>query len=134
MWLLIVVPIAAVVIWMVSRRVATRQMKEITDRRRPSSKVVSDAEFVDGSRHMRVALALTDSALFYENIDMQATLDREWIEEVEYENELSTGQVIGAGTVLRLRSASQTFEFVLPKEAIAQWKTFLPAQRMTHAT
>jgi|SRR5436189_4718607 len=134
MLFLILIPLAAGLVWILLKRLASDKLTGIADKRRASSKVVSRGEFFDGNRHMPVSMALTDAALFYENADMQASLDRKWIEEVEYENELSTGQVVDAGTVLRLRSSSQTFEFVLPQEAIAQWKTLLPAHRMSNAT
>ena len=131
MWFLILVPIVALLGWMVSKRISSARMSAISEKHRADSRIVSRGEFFDGSRHMPVAVSLTDAAIFYENADMEASLDRKWIQEVEYDNELSTGHPVGIGTVLRLRSTSQTFEFVLPQDAVAQWKTFLPAQRMT---
>ena len=92
--------------------------------------MVSRGEFVDGNRHLAVALALTDQAFYYENGDMQASLERHWIQEIEYDDELATSQSIGSGTVLRLRCFSQTFEFVLPPDTVRQWKIFLPPHRL----
>ena len=117
--------------WTLWKRTSSDKLELFTDRRRDSSRLVSRGEFVDGSRHMPVALALTDQAFYYENSDMQASLERQWIHEVEYDDELATGQSIGDGTVLRLRCFSQTFEFVLPAGAVRQWESFLPPHRMS---
>ena len=132
-WFLILSPVLIVLGWMLSRRFASDRLQLFSDQRRGSSQLVSRGEFVDGSRHLPVALALTDQAFFYENADMQALLERQWIQEVEYDNELSTGQVTAGGTVLRLRCFSQSFEFVLPSDTVRQWKTFLPPHRLTAA-
>jgi hypothetical protein len=129
-WFLILVPLVAVLVWILWKHLASDRLQLFNDRRRASSQLVSRGEFVDGNRHLPVALALTDGAFYYENSDMQASLERQWIEEVEYENELSTGQAVGGGTVMRLRSVSQTFEFVLPHDAVRQWQTFLPPHRL----
>ncbi|SRR5260370_12275081 len=118
---------------MLWKRLASDRLQLFNDQRRGSSQLVSRGEFVDGSRHLPVALALTDGAFFYENADMQASLERQWIHEVEYDDELSTGGAVGDATVLRLRSLSQTFEFVLPSGSVPQWKSFLPPHRVSAA-
>jgi hypothetical protein len=133
MLFLIVVPSIALLTWMLWRRLASDRLQLFTDRRRGSSRLVSRGEFVDGNRHLPVALALTDLAFYYENSDMQASLERQWIHEVEYAEELATGAAIGDGTVLRLRCFSQTFEFVLPPDTVRQWKSFLPPNRKSGA-
>ena len=112
--ILVAIAVIAFLGWTLWKRTSSDSLQLFTDRRRDSSRVVGRGEFVDGSRHMPVALALTDAAFYYENSDMQASLERQWIHEVEYDDELSTGQSIGKGTVLRLRCFSQKFEFVLP--------------------
>ncbi len=119
----------ALLTWSLLRRFADDSLQQFTNRRRDSSRLVSRGEFVDGNRHLPVALALSPSAFYYENAGMQASVDLELIEEIEYENELSTGHTVGEGRVLRLRCFSQTFEFILPDETLAQWKSVLPAQR-----
>ncbi len=133
MWFLILVPVVIVLGWILSKRFASDRLQLFSEKRRGSSQLVSRGEFVDGSRHLPVALALTDQAFFYENPDMQALLERQWIQEVEYDDELSTGQAIGDGTVLRLRCFRQAFEFVLPADSVRQWKTCLPPHRLTAA-
>jgi hypothetical protein len=90
--------------------------------------LVSSAEFIDGVRHVPVSLALNHRALYYENADMQASLDLEWIQEVEYDDELVTGQSIRRGKVLRLRCYSQVFEFIVPAGALQKWQAVLPAR------
>jgi hypothetical protein len=123
---------AAVVVvalgWNLYRRFATGRISKFNDRRRESSRLVSHATFVDGNRHLPVALAVTQSTFFYENSDMEASLDLDRVREVEYDNELATGLAVASGKVLRLRSDSQTFEFVLPADAVAPWQSMLPAR------
>jgi hypothetical protein len=129
-WLLMLASLLPLLGWMLWRRFLSDRLQLFSDRRRSSSQLVSRGEFVDGSRHLEVALALTDVAFYYENEDMEASLERQWIHEVEYDDELSTGQGVGDGTVLRLRCFSQMFEFILPHDSVRQWETLLPPHRM----
>lgn len=130
-WLSIAAVVAVVVFgWSLYRRFGTDRIAAFNERRRAGSKIVSRGEFVDGNRHLDVALALTQSTLFYENSDMEASIDLQWIREVEYATELATGLAIADGKVLRLRSQSQTFEFVLPREQVTRWHMLLPPRRV----
>jgi hypothetical protein len=127
--------VAAVVVvallgWNLYRRFATDRIAAFNERRRAGSKIVSRGEFVDGNRHLDVALALTQSTLFYENSDMEASIDLEWVREIEYDTELATGLAIANGRVLRLRSQSQMFEFVLPADLVTRWHMLLPPRRV----
>jgi len=127
------VVMVAVLAWNLRKRFAADGVRRFKDGRSPSARVVSSAEFIDGSRRIPVSLALNRAALYYENSDMQASLDLDWIQEVEYENELVTGQHVGPGKVLRLRCFSRAFEFILPADAVQQWQTVLPAGRINGA-
>lgn len=109
---------------------ANDQLKEIMTRRKASSKLVSRAEYVEGMEHIPVAISLSDSAVFYENADLQAQLDLSRIDEVEYDNELAFGKEVPEGKVLRLRSHGQAFEFILDNSSAQQWLSSLPAHRM----
>jgi hypothetical protein len=131
--LLLVAVVAIGVAWILRRRSASDAIAVYEDRRRPSSQLVSRGELIDGNRRMPVALALTDVAVFYENSDMQGSLERQWIHEIEYDDELTTGQTIGDGTVLRLRCFSQKFEFLLGPASVGDWKLALPPHRMSEA-
>ena len=115
--------------WSLYRRFGIDRIVELNERRRASSRMVGRGEFVDGSRHLDVALAVTQSTFFYENADMQASLDLQWVREIEYDTELATGGAVPGGKVLRLRSDSQTFEFVLPNETVPRWHLMLPPRR-----
>ena len=115
--------------WNLYRRFGTDRIAKFTERRRGSSRMVSRGEFVDGNRHLDVALAVTQSTFFYENSDMQASIDLQWVREIEYDTELATGSAVPGGKVLRLRSDSQTFEFVLPNATVARWHMMLPPRR-----
>lgn len=123
------VGVVAFLCWNLYRRFGTDRIAALCEKRRVGSRMVSPAELVDGNRRMEVALSLTPSALFYENPDMEASLELQWISEVEYDTNLSTGAPVPAGKVLRLRCYSQSFEFVLPSDAVTRWQLMLPPRR-----
>jgi hypothetical protein len=94
---------------------------------RGTSKLVSRAEYVEGAEMIPVALALTDTTFYYENNDLEASFDLDRIDEIEYDDDLSTGRTLhGACRVLRLRSHGATFEFVLDKADCSKWTAALP--------
>ena len=130
-WLTIVIALAAVVY--LGRNLAKRfdsdRFQQLMDRRRASSRLISRGELIDGSRHLQVALALGASVLYYESSDLQASLDLEWIEEVEYDDEVVSGHSIGPGKILTIRCYSQAFVFLIPIATLPQWQTLLPAHR-----
>ena len=119
----------AVLGWSLYRRFGADRIGELNEQRRASSRMVGRGEFVDGSRHLDVALAVTQSTFFYENSDMQASLDLQWVREIEYDTELATGSAVAGGKIIRLRSDSQTFEFVLPNDMVPRWHLMLPPRR-----
>jgi len=128
LWLAMGIAVAFVG-WKLYRRFGVDRIAELNERRRGSSRMVGRGEFVDGNRHLDVALAVTQSTFFYENSDMQASLDLQWVREIEYDTQLATGGVVPGGKVLRLRSDSQTFEFVVPDDMVARWHVMMPARR-----
>jgi len=129
-WFLIAAFIALTVLgWNLYRRIGADRIGKFMERRRATARMVSRADFIDGGRHVAVALAVTDSTFFYENSDMQATLDLQWVREIEYATELATGVAVAGGKVLRLRCYNETFEFVLPNEVVARWHMMMPPRR-----
>lgn len=112
--------------WDLYRRFGSDRIAKLMERRRKTSRFVSRGSFVDGNRTLDVVLAVDQSTLFYENRDMAASIDLQWLREVEYDTKLATGAAIASGKVLRVRSNSQTFEFVLPDDVVARWHTMLP--------
>ena len=130
---LVVVLVAAFLAWNLSLRFRADRITALNERRRAGSTFVGRGELVDGNRHLAVALALTQSTFFYESPEMEASIDLEWVREVEYDNELATGGAIAHGEVLRLRSDNQTFEFVVPNDAAARWHSVLPPRRRAAA-
>ena len=129
-WFLLIGAAVALLVRHLVVSLASDRLAAFSDKRRATSLVVSRGELVDGSRHLDVALALTDSAFIYENSDLEGCLDRSTIHEVEYEDELSTGQAVHGGKVMRLRCFSTTFEFVIPSDATSRWQTVLPPHRL----
>jgi hypothetical protein len=110
--------VVAMLGWNLRKRLAADGIRRFEDDRRASSRMVSSADFIDGSRHIPVSLALNEVALYYENSNVQASLDLDWIQEVEYEDD---------GKVLRLRCFSRVFEFILPANMFQRWQAVLPA-------
>ena len=123
------VGVVAFLCWNLYHRFAAGRMEALLNKRRATSRMVSGGEFVDGNRHLKVALSLTNSDLFYENADMEASIDLQWVREIEYDTELGTGQVVTTGKVLRIRCFSQVFEFVLPNDVVAKWHMMLPPKK-----
>lgn len=111
------------------RRLGASRIDAIANKRRATSRAVTSGEFVDGNRHLKVALALTSTDLFYENADMKAYVDLRWVQEVEYDTCLATGKEVEGGKVLRIRCYSQVFEFVLPNAVVPSWHLLLPQRR-----
>ncbi|HEV8659027.1 MAG TPA: hypothetical protein VGS96_10380 [Thermoanaerobaculia bacterium] len=111
------------------KRMAADGMQRLNDGRRDSCRIVGRGELIDGTRHIPVALALSASTLYYENADLSASLDLEYVEEVEYDDELMIGRAVAAGKVMRLRCFSKVFEFILDAATAPQWQAMLPAVR-----
>ena len=129
-WIVIAALIAVAILGRsLYRRFATDRIAVFNEQRRSTSRLVGRAELVDGNRHLDVALALTPTTLFYENADMQASIDLDFVREIEYDTELATGTTPATGKVLRLRSNSQAFEFVIPNDVLARWHMMLPPRR-----
>jgi hypothetical protein len=118
--------VVASLCWILYRHIAASRIEALTNKRRATSRMVGSGEFVDGSRHLEVALALTNTDLFYENGQMQASLDLRWIREIEYDTRLATGHAVEGGKVLRIRSFSQVFEFIVPNDDLVRWHMMLP--------
>lgn len=125
--------VIAILGWNLYRRLGSDRIAQFNDKRRAASRMVSPGEFVDGNRHLPVALAVTQSMFFYENSDMEASLDLQWVREIEYDTQLATGASVDGGKVLRLRCFSQVFEFVIPNDVVARWHMMLPPRRAIEA-
>lgn len=101
-------------------------------RRQQGARICSHADLVEGRERIPVALAITEDTLYYENPDMQASLELRNIDEVEYDDETATGHAV-IGKTLRLRSHGHMFEFVLDAKAARQWEDVLPGHRIDGA-
>ncbi len=123
----------AILGWTLYRRLGTDRIAQLNDKRRATSRMVSPGEFVEGTRHLPVALAVTQSMFFYENSDMQASLDLQWVREIEYDTQLATGLAVDGGKVLRLRCFSQVFEFVIANDVVTRWHMMMPPRRAIEA-
>jgi hypothetical protein len=126
------VVVLAILIWFYFRLRSKDHVDEVLARHKASARVCSRACLVEGMEQIPVALALTADAIYYENRDLQASIDLSVIEEVEYDDETATGHTI-AGKVLRLRAHNHVFEFTLDVASAKQWEAALPARRVESA-
>jgi hypothetical protein len=116
----------AVLIWFLLRTLSNDHLEAMIKQRAGSCKMTGRAQFVQGVEVLPVALAIDDRVFYYENADMQASIDVDNIEEIEYDDELSFGKSVTSGDVMRFRSHGQTFEFIVPKQDASKWKSCLP--------
>jgi hypothetical protein len=122
--------VLAFLIWFFLRTRSADQLTTLMEKRKPTSRLVSRAEYVEGMSNVPVALSLSNETVFYENTDLQASFDVARIDDVEYDDELATGRSVPAGSrALRLRSHGATFEFIIPGVEAPKWESALPPRR-----
>lgn len=127
-WLVVFGAIGALLAFSLYKQFGTDRFDALANRLRARSRIVSRGALFEGARQKDVVLALTDSTFIYETADGQSSFDRQWIREVGYENELSSGKSVGEDDkVLKLRCFSRTFEFVLSRDVFHEWEAILPA-------
>lgn len=119
------VVVIAAIIWIVQRQRASSSIDKFIQKRKSESILSDRAIFMEGREKLPVALTLTRQSVFYENQDFEARLDVAQIDEVEYDDETMTGLSQEGHRILRLRSHSHTFEFILPSAQIKQWEEHL---------
>ena len=131
---LVYLVLAAVAVGLVAVYLKMRQrdhLDVILNKRKPTAKLVSRADYMEGMEKIPVALALTGDTFYYENPDLEASFELARVDEIEYDDELATGKnVPETCRVLRLRSHGAAFEFVLEKAEAAKWAAALPARRI----
>jgi len=124
------VVLAALIVFFIRTR-SQDLLAAIVAKRKAGSKVVCRAEYVEGIQKIPVAISLAGETFYYENPDLQASFDLPMIDEIEYDDELSTGRPVEEGCrVLRLRSHGTTFDFILEPGDCQQWMAALPPRRL----
>ena len=118
----------AVLVWVFVRMRAKDQIEELMAKRRGSCRLVTRAILLEGMEKFPVSLALSDDSLYYEDLDLQATMELRHIDEIEYDDETATGHTV-AGKALRLRSHGHAFEFLLDLPTARQWEAALPPRQ-----
>lgn len=122
--------VLAFLIWFFLRTRSQDLITEMMQKRKPTSRLVSRAEYVEGMTHVPVALSLSNENVYYENTDLQASFELARIDDVEYDDELTTGREVPPGSrALRLRSHGATFEFIIPMAETPKWESALPPRR-----
>ena len=121
--------------WFFFRTRQQDMIEEILTKKKGSSKVASRADYVEGIERIPVALSLAGDSIYYQNPDMDASFDLNAIDEVEYDDELSTGQNVEAGCrALRLRAHGRAVEFILSVPDCQQFMAALPPHRTGDTT
>ncbi len=126
------VVVLVVLIWVFVRLRGKDHVEEVLARHRDTARVCSRACLLEGMEQIPVALVLTADAIYYENADLQASIELPLIEEIEYDDETATGHTV-AGKVLRLRAHNHVFEFTLDLATAKQWEAAMPARRIDRA-
>jgi hypothetical protein len=124
--------VLAVLLWVYSRMRSKDRIDEILAKHRASASVCSRANLLEGMEMIPVALALKNDAIYYENTDIQASIELALIEEVEYDDETATGHTM-PGKVLRIRAHNHVFEFALDLPTARQWEAAFPPRRIDRA-
>jgi hypothetical protein len=124
--------VLAALIWFFVYLRGKDRVEEVLSKHRGSARVCSRACLLEGMEEIPVALVLTADTIYYENSDLQASIELPLIEEVEYDDETATGHTV-PGKVLRLRAHNQVFEFTLDLPSAKQWESALPARRIDRA-
>ena len=124
----LVIVAVVVSVWLMQRR--REEARFAAAEARPGAVLVSHAHLIDGRNHIPVALTLGSQQILYGNADLDASIDMEQIDEVEYGSDLVTGG-IADGAVLRLRSHGRATEFILDMASANRWSALLPPHRMT---
>ena len=129
---LTVVGLAVLVVltWLFFRTRQQDMIEEILTKKKASSKVASRADYVEGIERIPVALSLAGGTIYYQNPDMDASFELGAIDEIEYDDELATGQNVVTGCrALRLRAHGRAIEFILATPDCQQWMAALPPHR-----
>jgi hypothetical protein len=126
------VVVLVVLLWIYLRMRSKDRIDEILAKHRGSASVCTRANLVEGMEMIPVALALKNDAIYYENTDIQASIELALIEEVEYDDETATGHTM-PGKVLRIRAHNHVFEFALDLPTARQWEAALPPRRIDRA-
>lgn len=101
----------------------------IMSRGRATGMITSRAHLIDGANHIPVALTLGAQQITYQNSDLDASIDIQQIDEVEYGSDLVTGG-IADGAVMRLRAHGRAIEFIFDLDTAERWSNRLPPHRM----
>ena len=119
--------ILAALIWLFVRTRSKDRIEELLTKRRASSQAVTRAEFLEGPNRIPVVLSLAADRIVYENPDLDAYLELKNCQEIEYDDETSTGRSVH-GRVMRLRAHGHVFEFELDAAAAKQFEAALPGK------
>ncbi len=124
--------VLAALIWVFLRLRSGDRVQEVLEKNRSTARACTRANLLEGMAQIPVALVLTADTLFYENRDLQASIEVPMIEEVEYDDETATGHTV-AGKVLRIRAHNHAFEFMMDLPTARTWEAVMPARRVDHA-
>lgn len=128
--IVLAIAVLSALAWFYRRQRDNDRFEAVMSRRKLTASICSRAQWIEGGNAIPVALALEPQRLSYENVDLDASIDLDQIDEVEYGSDLVRGGTAN-GSVLRVRSHGRAIEFVLDRAAAEQWSHSLPAHQMT---
>jgi hypothetical protein len=115
---------------LVMRQRSKSRIDEIMNKRKQEAILSHRGIFLEGREKLPVALTLTRRSVLYENEDLEARLDLDTVDEVEYDDETITGLEQDGHRVIRLRTHGNSFEFMVTAAEAAEWEEHLPAHRV----
>lgn len=121
------VVVLAALIWVFLQMRSKDLIEEKLAKRKAESRAAARAQLLEGPNRIPVAMSLLNDRVCYENADLDACLELNNVEEIEYDDETATGHSVH-GRVLRLRSHGHSFEFELDPAVARQWESALPAK------
>lgn len=125
------IAVAAILVFVFLKMRQKDRLGAIMQKRKPSSRLVTQADYIEGAQTIPVVLSLGTETIYYENPDLEASFDLDRIDEVEYDDDLATGKrIYGTQRVLRLRSHGAAFEFLIEKKDAGKWESALPQRRL----
>lgn len=129
-YVVVAIVVVAAIAFFFAQRSAHSAVDKLVRKHRENSIITHKAIFMEGRERIPVALSLMKDSIIYQNPDIDARLDLDRIDEVEYDDETSTGISKEGHSILRARSHGHVFEFMVTDDECKEWREHLHSHRM----